>query len=286
MKATLLDGKYVAHTIQQNLAKKITIKLAEGKQAPGLAVVIIGEDPASKIYVRNKRIACEKLGFYSLSYDLPINTSQSTLEKLIQELNQNDKIDGIIIQTPLPSHLDTANLLEQIHPSKDVDGFHPYNIGRLALRTPLLRPCTPYGVIRLLQHYEINLAGKNAVIIGASNIVGRPMALEFLLKKSTVTICHRYTKDLADKVATADILVVAIGKPNVISSDWLKPNVVIVDVGINRLENNKVIGDVDFDTASQIASFITPVPGGVGPMTVTMLLENTLMAAEMHTSKY
>jgi methylenetetrahydrofolate dehydrogenase (NADP+)/methenyltetrahydrofolate cyclohydrolase len=283
MTAQLLDGKLVASQIQQKIEMKVQRRLAREQRAPGLAVVIVGEDPASKIYVRNKRIACEKLNFHSLAFDLPDTTTQQELEELIQDLNHNEKVDGIIIQTPLPPHLDSLKVIESIKPHKDVDGFHPYNVGRLALRRPLLRPCTPFGITRLLKHYAINLTGIHAVIVGASNIVGRPMALELLLSKSTVTVCHRYTQNLASVVAAADLLVVAIGKPNIVSSSWLKDNVILVDVGINRLANGKICGDLDFKSAKQIASWITPVPGGVGPMTVTMLLENTLKAAEMHT---
>jgi methylenetetrahydrofolate dehydrogenase (NADP+) / methenyltetrahydrofolate cyclohydrolase len=279
MSAKLLDGKRVAAEIQAGLADKIKQRTAQQLRVPGLAVIIVGQDPASQIYVANKRIACEKLGFYSLAYDLPENVSQEQLQDLIDELNHNPKIDGILVQTPLPKHLNSSRIVEKIHHQKDVDGFHPYNVGQLALRRPLLRPCTPYGIIRLLNYYHIPLVGINAVIVGASNTVGRPMALELLLKKATVTICHKYTKNLQEKVAAAELLIVAIGKRDVIDTAWLKKDVIIVDVGINRLSDGKICGDIDFASAKEKASWITPVPGGVGPMTVTMLLENTLLAA-------
>lgn len=253
---------------------------------PGLAIIIIGEDPASKIYVKNKRTACEKLGFYSIAYDLPANISQLELENIIDELNANEKIDGIIVQKPLPPHLNSWRIMEKISYYKDVDGFHPYNIGRLALRKPLLRPCTPYGIIQLLQNYNISLNGIHAVVVGASSTVGRPMALELLLCKTTVTICHKYTEDLASKVKQADLLIVAIGKTNIISSNWIRENAIVVDVGINRQPNGTICGDIDFQSAKEKASWITPVPGGVGPMTVTMLLKNTLYAAENFASSY
>lgn len=282
MTAKLLDGKLVANEIQASIAAKINNR-PKTSRVPGLAVIKVGNDPASQIYVNNKRIACEKLGFYSLAYDLPEHISQSELETIIDELNHNEKIDGIIVQTPLPPHLADTQIIEKIRYDKDVDGFHPYNIGRLSSRRPLLRPCTPFGIIRLLQHYNISLTGINAVIVGASNTVGRPMALELLLQKATVTICHKYSRDLPAKVNSADLLVVAIGKRGVISSEWLKDDVIVVDVGINRLEDGKIKGDIDFKSASKKASWITPVPGGVGPMTVTMLLENTLFAETLHT---
>lgn len=281
MSAKLLDGKLVAEEFQAEIAAKIKKRKEENRRIPGLAVIIVGQDTASQIYVNNKRIACKKLGFHSQHYDLPENVSQQKLENLIDTLNHDEKIDGVIVQTPLPSHLNSSRILERIDYRKDVDGFHPYNVGRLALRQPLLRPCTPFGIITLLSHYNISLKGINAVIVGASNIVGRPMALELLLKKATVTICHKYTEDLAAKVKTADLLVIAIGKKGVVSSDWIKKGAIVVDVGINRLENGKITGDIEFDTAVKQASWITPVPGGVGPMTVTMLLQNTLLAAEL-----
>lgn len=280
MTAQILDGKQVAQEIQKKILDEVTNRKKAKQRIPGLAVVIVGEDPASKIYVNNKRIACDKVGFYSLCHNLPVNTTQEELEELIDSLNQNPQIDGIIVQMPLPAHLNANKIFAKIVYTKDVDGFHPYNIGCLALRQPFLRPCTPFGIITLLQHYHIPLVGLNAVIVGASNIVGRPMALEFLLQKMTVTVCHRYTQNLASHIKTADIIVVAIGKRGIIKSEWLKNDAIIIDVGINRLEGKRITGDIDFDTAIEKASWITPVPGGVGPMTVTMLLQNTLIAAK------
>lgn len=280
MSAKILDGRLVADTLQITMGERIKTRLVNNQRPPGLAVIIVGDDPASQIYVNNKRVACEKLGFLSFSYDLPISVSQAELEGLIHDLNLNDQIDGIIVQTPLPEQINAARIVECIRFDKDVDGFHPYNVGRLVLRKPLLRPCTPFGIVKLLQHYHISLAGLNAVVVGASNVVGRPMALELLLKKSTITVCHKYTKDLKNIVGGADLLIVAIGKTGVIDSQWIKPGAIVVDVGINRLASGKICGDIDFDAAAQKAAWITPVPGGVGPMTVTMLLENTLFAAE------
>lgn len=280
MSAKILDGKLTATKIQSSIAKKVNERIEKNRRAPGLAVIIVGEDPASLIYVSNKRIACEKLGFYSVAYNLPTHISQTELEDLLDNLNNDERIDGIIVQTPLPAHLDTWKVVEKIRFDKDVDGFHPYNVGRLALRKPLLRPCTPYGIIRLLKNYEIDLKGMHAVVVGSSNTVGRPMALELLLNKTTVTVCHKFTKELAHHIKSADLLIVAIGQPHIISSSWIKDNAIVVDVGITRLSNGKICGDVDFVTASSRASWITPVPGGVGPMTVTTLLENTLYAAE------
>jgi methylenetetrahydrofolate dehydrogenase (NADP+)/methenyltetrahydrofolate cyclohydrolase len=280
MVAKLLDGKLVADKIQSDIATKVQAMEKKNMRVPGLAVVIVGSDPASKIYVNNKRIACKKVGFHSLDYDLPEDITQHQLERIIDDLNASEHIDGIIVQAPLPSHLDYLSILEKIDYRKDVDGFHPYNVGRLAVRAPLLRPCTPLGIITLLAHYQIPLKGLNAVIVGASNIVGRPMALELLLKKATVTVCHKFTSDLAARVNSADLLITAVGNFNVISSSWLKEGSIVVDVGINRLANGKICGDLDFKTAVDKAAWITPVPGGVGPMTVSMLLQNTLWAYE------
>ncbi len=279
MTAKILDGKHVAHILKASIALEVQQRLAEHKKPPGLAVIIVGNDSASKIYVKNKRIACQKLGFHSVSYDLPEEISQEELDAVIDELNEDEKVHGIIVQTPLPPQLDAWQVVEKIRYDKDVDGFHPYNIGRLSLRKPLLRPCTPYGIIQLLQFYEIPLTGINAVVVGASNIVGRPMALELLLKKATVTVCHRYSKDLKDYVQSAELLIVAIGKPGIIKSEWIKPGAIVIDVGINRLSDGTLRGDIDFETAKHKAAWITPVPGGVGPMTVATLLKNTLYAA-------
>ncbi|MEY0231586.1 bifunctional methylenetetrahydrofolate dehydrogenase/methenyltetrahydrofolate cyclohydrolase FolD [Providencia manganoxydans] len=280
MLAKIIDGKTIAQTIRQEVAQKVQQRLAQGKRAPGLAVILVGANPASQIYVGSKRRACEEVGFLSRSYDLPDTTTEAELLKLIDDLNQDAEIDGILVQLPLPAGIDNVKVIERIHPDKDVDGFHPYNVGRLCQRAPRLRPCTPRGIVTLLDRYGINTYGLNAVIIGASNIVGRPMSLELLLAGCTTTVTHRFTKDLEQHVRNADLLVVAVGKPNFIPGDWVKPGAIVIDVGINRLENGKVTGDVDFDEASKHASWITPVPGGVGPMTVATLIQNTLQACE------
>lgn len=243
-------------------------------------MILVGANPASQIYVGSKRRACEEVGFLSRSYDLPDTTTEAELLKLIDDLNQDTDIDGILVQLPLPAGIDNVKVIERIHPDKDVDGFHPYNVGRLCQRAPRLRPCTPRGIVTLLERYDINTYGLNAVIIGASNIVGRPMSLELLLAGCTTTVTHRFTKDLEQHVRNADLLVVAVGKPNFIPGEWIKPGAIVIDVGINRLENGKVTGDVDFDEASKRAAWITPVPGGVGPMTVATLIQNTLQACE------
>lgn len=280
MLAKIIDGKTIAQTIRQEVAQKVQLRLEQGKRAPGLAVILVGANPASQIYVGSKRRACEEVGFISRSYDLPNTTTEAELLKLIDDLNQDVEIDGILVQLPLPAGIDNVKVIERIHPDKDVDGFHPYNVGRLCQRAPRLRPCTPRGIVTLLERYDINTYGLNAVIIGASNIVGRPMSLELLLAGCTTTVTHRFTKDLEQHVRNADLLVVAVGKPNFIPGEWIKPGAIVVDVGINRLENGKVTGDVDFDEASKRAAWITPVPGGVGPMTVATLIQNTLQACE------
>ncbi len=280
MTAQLIDGTSIAANIREDIANKVKARQKLGLRIPGLAVILVGNDPASEIYVAHKRKDCEQVGFISKSYDLPANITQQELLSLIDELNDDDTIDGILVQLPLPSHLNAAPLLERIRPDKDVDGFHPFNIGRLAQRNPLLRPCTPKGIIQLLASIKVDLYGLNAVVIGASNIVGRPMALELLLAGCTVTVTHRFTKDLAAHVANADLVVVAVGKANLVKGQWIKPGAIIIDVGINRRDDGKLIGDVEFDVALQRASWITPVPGGVGPMTRACLLENTLFAAE------
>ncbi|WP_237388207.1 bifunctional methylenetetrahydrofolate dehydrogenase/methenyltetrahydrofolate cyclohydrolase FolD [Xenorhabdus sp. Sc-CR9] len=280
MSAKIIDGKTIAQTIRSEVAKKVRQRVTVGKRAPGLAVVLVGENPASQIYVASKRRACEEVGFMSRSYDLPDTTSEAELLSLIDNLNADTEIDGILVQLPLPAGIDNVKVLERIHPDKDVDGFHPYNIGRLCQRSPKLRPCTPRGIVTMLERCNINTYGLNAVIIGASNIVGRPMSLELLLAGCTTTVTHRFTKNLRQHVEQADLLVVAVGKPNFIPGEWIKPDAIVIDVGINRLENGKVIGDVDFDNASERASWISPVPGGVGPMTVATLIQNTLQACE------
>ena len=280
MTAQIIDGKTIATELKQKIKASTQMRLATGKRRPGLAVILIGDNPASQVYVGSKRRSCEEVGFKSESFDLPETTTEQELLDLITQLNEDDEIDGILVQLPLPESFNTDVIIEHIAPHKDVDGFHPYNIGRLAQRNPLLRPCTPKGVITMMQSVGIDLRGKEAVVVGASNIVGRPMGLELLLAGCTTTVCHRMTKDLESHVRRAEVLVVAVGKPGFIPGDWIRDGAVVIDVGINRLENGKLTGDVEFDKASQKASWITPVPGGVGPMTVATLLENTLFAAD------
>ncbi len=280
MSAQIIDGKAIASQIRQNVKQRVDKRLAEGIRAPGLAVILVGQDPASEVYVNSKRKDCAEVGFVSKSHDLPEETSQETLLALIEQLNDDDAIDGILVQLPLPKHIDPKTVIETIHPDKDVDGFHPYNIGRLTQRTPLLRPCTPYGIMTLLEHTGENIQGMEAVVVGASNIVGRPMGLELLLAGCTVTTCHRFTQNTHEHVSRADIVVVAVGKPGIVKGEWIKPGAIVIDVGINRNEAGKLIGDVDYEAAAERASWITPVPGGVGPMTRATLLQNTLYAAE------
>jgi methylenetetrahydrofolate dehydrogenase (NADP+)/methenyltetrahydrofolate cyclohydrolase len=284
MTAKLIDGKSIAAEVRQSVKKRIEDRLESNLRPPGLAVILVGQDPASEIYVRNKRRACDEAGMLSRSYDLPADTGEQELLALIEELNNDREIDGILVQFPLPGQIDADKVTEAILPDKDVDGFHPYNIGRLALRRPLLRSCTPRGVITLLEYTDEPFYGREAVIVGASNIVGRPMLLELLLAGSTVTTCHRFTRDLEVHVGNADILVVAVGKPGLVPGEWIKPGATVIDIGINRLENGSLTGDIGFEAARKRAAWITPVPGGVGPMTVATLLENTLFAAEqLHT---
>ncbi len=280
MSAQIIDGKAIAAGLRLKLKQRIGERLSAGWRAPGLAVILVGNSPASEVYVSSKRKACAEVGIISLAHDLPGDVSQERLLALIDDLNRNAAVDGILVQLPLPAHIDTETVIERILPDKDVDGFHPYNIGRLALRLPLLRPCTPYGVITLLESTGAPIKGKHAVVVGASNIVGRPMALELLLAGCTVTICHRFTADLSSHVANADILVSAAGKPGLIKGAWIKPGSIVMDVGITRAATGALTGDVEFDQARQRAAWITPVPGGVGPMTVATLLQNTLYAAE------
>ncbi|MGL6257730.1 bifunctional methylenetetrahydrofolate dehydrogenase/methenyltetrahydrofolate cyclohydrolase FolD [Vibrio sp. WXL210] len=280
MSAQNIDGKLISQTVRSEVAARVKARLDAGLRAPGLAVVLVGEDPASQVYVGSKRRACEEVGFVSKSFDLPVTTSEQDLLTLVEQLNHDPEIDGILVQLPLPAGIDSTKVLESITPEKDVDGFHPYNIGRLAQRIPKLRSCTPKGIITLLERYNIETRGKHAVMVGASNIVGRPMSLELLLAGSTTTTCHRFTKNLEHHVRQADIVVVAVGKPNFIPGDWIKPGAVVIDVGINRLDDGSLVGDVEYDVAKQHASFITPVPGGVGPMTVASLIENTIIACE------
>ncbi|KZN37505.1 bifunctional methylenetetrahydrofolate dehydrogenase/methenyltetrahydrofolate cyclohydrolase FolD [Pseudoalteromonas luteoviolacea] len=280
MTANIIDGKAIAKQVRSTVAKRVEQRVAEGLRAPGLAVVLVGQDPASQVYVGSKRKACEEVGFVSKSYDLPNDTSEEQLLELVDNLNVDPEVDGILVQLPLPEGLDAEKILERIHPSKDVDGFHPYNVGRLAQRMPALRPCTPKGIITLLDSTGVRYKGMHAVVVGASNIVGRPMSLELLLAGCTTTVCHKFTQDLEAHVRRADLLVVAVGKPEFIPGDWVKEGAIVIDVGINRLESGKLVGDVQYDKAEQNASFITPVPGGVGPMTVASLIENTLEACE------
>jgi len=282
MTAEILDGKAISAELKANVKKRVEAMIAEGSRAPGLVVILVGENPASQVYVRNKQNSCEEVGFCSELVQLPAETSQEKLLEMIDDLNAREDVDGILVQLPLPKHIDEETVTERILPTKDVDGFHPYNVGRLTLRMPLLRPCTPKGVMTMLEKTGMDLVGKDAVIIGQSNIVGRPMALELLAARCTITICHSKTQDLHEKVGNADIVVAAVGIPNFVKGDWIKPGAVVIDVGINRLETGKLCGDVDYASASKKASWITPVPGGVGPMTVATLLENTLQAAEMH----
>jgi len=281
MTAQIIDGKAIAENLLNNIKTKIDVRTAAGKRAPCLAVILVGADPASAIYVRNKRKACEKVGIRDISYNLPASTTEADLFMLIDKLNNDATIDGILVQTPLPPQIKNEHVLERISVHKDVDGFHPYNIGRLALRQPTLRSCTPFGVIKMLQASNIDLLGLDAVIVGVSNNVGRPMALELLLAGCTITSCHRHTKDLAGKVRQADLVVVAAGKAGLVQGDWIKVGAIVVDIGINRLADGSICGDVDFDAAKERASYITPVPGGVGPMTVATLMENTLLALEL-----
>jgi len=282
MSAQIIDGKQIARNVRQQVAAGVQARLNAGKRAPSLAVILVGFDPASQVYVRNKKNACKEVGIESVSYDLPKDTSQQQLLDLVDELNADSKIDGILVQLPLPEHLEANEILERIRPEKDVDGFHPFNLGRLAQRLPALRPCTPKGVMTLLESTGEEIRGKDAVIVGASNIVGRPMTLELLLAGCTTTTTHRFTKDLAGHVQRADIVVVGVGKPGLVKGEWIKPGAMVIDVGINRLDDGRLVGDVDYDIASKRAGWITPVPGGVGPMTVATLMENTLEAANNH----
>jgi methylenetetrahydrofolate dehydrogenase (NADP+)/methenyltetrahydrofolate cyclohydrolase len=281
MTARILDGKAIAAEIRANVRDQVAHRLTHGHPAPGLVVVLVGDNPASQVYVRNKQNACREVGFHSELVQLPADTDEDTLLRLIDELNERDDVDGILVQLPLPPQIDEDTVTERILPGKDVDGFHPYNVGRLVLRRPLLRPCTPRGVMTLLERTGIDLVGKDALVIGQSNIVGRPMLLELLMARCTVTVSHSKTRDLQAKARAADVLVAAVGVPRFVQADWVKPGAVVIDVGINRLEDGSLCGDVDTDAVAQHAGWITPVPGGVGPMTVATLLENTLLAAEL-----
>jgi len=279
MTAQLIDGKAIAAQLRTDVRKGVEERLKQGKLRPGLAVVLVGSDPASEVYVRNKHKGCEDAGITSIAHNLDASTSQEELLKLIDQLNSDAEVHGILVQMPLPAHIDPETVIERISPLKDVDGFHPYNIGRLAIRMPVLRSCTPYGVMTLLASTGQPIRGQHAVVVGASNHVGRPMLLELTLAGCTTTICHRFTKNLAEMVNQADILIVAVGKPGIVDGNWIKKGAVVIDVGINRTEAGQLVGDIDFESAKQNASWLTPVPGGVGPMTVATLMLNTLLAA-------
>ncbi|WGE55506.1 bifunctional methylenetetrahydrofolate dehydrogenase/methenyltetrahydrofolate cyclohydrolase FolD [Actinobacillus equuli subsp. equuli] len=281
MTAQIISGTAVAKQVKTNIAEQIQTYTAQGKRKPGLAVILVGMDPASQVYVNSKRKSCAEIGIESKSYDLPADTSEAELLAIIEQLNHDDSVDGILVQLPLPKQIDATKVTEAIVPHKDVDGFHPYNVGRLCQKIPTLRSCTPYGVMKLLENTGVNLAGLHAVVVGASNIVGRPMAMELLLAGCTVTVTHSRTKDLAYHVSQADIVVAGVGKPNFVKGEWIKDGAIVIDVGINRVDG-KLVGDVEYATAEPKASFITPVPGGVGPMTVAMLMQNTLQAYEAH----
>lgn len=283
MSAKIIDGKAVAENLLQDLKKEIDVRSKKGIRNPSLAVVLIGSNPASSIYVKNKRLACEKIGVKSIAYDLPNETSEKELLTLIETLNNDTSIDGILVQSPLPSHINNDVIFENISPLKDVDGFHPKNIGLLAIKRPQLRSCTPYGVMKLIKATQLAIQGLDAIVVGSSNHVGRPMALELLLGGCTVTICNRYTQKLQQKIELADIVVAAAGIPDMIKGSWIKPGAIAIDIGINRVESGKIIGDIEFDIAKTRAGFITPVPGGVGPMTVATLMENTLLAQKLST---
>jgi methylenetetrahydrofolate dehydrogenase (NADP+)/methenyltetrahydrofolate cyclohydrolase len=279
MTARILDGKAIANALLLDIRRQVEKRVAAGRPAPGLAVILVGDNPASALYVRNKRRSCEIAGVRDLAHNLPVTTSQEELLALIDQLNTDDNVDGILVQLPLPEHIHPETVIERIAPNKDVDGFHPYNLGRLAQKRPTLRPCTPYGVMRLLATTNEDLVGKEAVVVGASNIVGRPMALELLMAGCTVTVCHSATRDLPSHIARAEVLVAAVGRSEMILGKWIREGALVIDVGINRLLDGRVVGDVEFETAKERAAWITPVPGGVGPMTVATLLQNTLEAA-------
>ena len=277
----IINGKQIAAELRIKIKQQTSARVESGLEKPGLAVLLVGENPASEVYVRNKCNACEEVGFYSLSKKLDASITEQELLTIIDELNNDSKINGILVQLPLPGHIDDEKIIEAIDPLKDVDGFHPYNVGRLALRMPILRSCTPKGIMTLLESTGIPLEGKEAVVIGVSNIVGRPVALELLMARCTVTSCHSRTVDLEGHIKRADIIIAAVGIPNFVKGEWVKKGAVVIDVGINRLDSGKLVGDVDFESATENAGWITPVPGGVGPMTIASLLENTLQAAKL-----
>jgi len=275
----LIDGKAIAASMRGEIAEQ-TARLKQQGVTPGLAVVLVGEDPASRVYVSMKEKACEQAGIFSDEHKLPAETSEAELLALVARLNADARIDGILVQLPLPGHIDESKVLEAISPKKDVDGFHPYNVGRLVTGNPLFQPCTPYGVMKMLEQIGCDLTGKEVVVVGRSNIVGKPVALMCLAQHATVTVCHSRTRDLAEKVGRADVVIAAVGKPEMIKGAWIKPGAVVIDVGVNRVGDKKLVGDVEFEAAMERAAAITPVPGGVGPMTITMLLYNTLESAK------
>lgn len=281
MTAKIIDGKAIASSIKQNITRQVSERISKNLPAPSLVVILVGNDPASQSYVKHKQTACAEAGILSHCHHLPASSTQQAIAELIIKCNQDPSIHGILLQLPLPPGIVANELLEMIDPKKDVDGFNPYNMGRLAQRNPLLRPCTPYGVMKLLASTQENLTGLHAVVLGASNIVGRPMALELLLAKCTVTVCHRFSRNLSAHVQMADILISAMGKTGIVHSEWIKPGAIIIDVGFNHLPSGKIVGDIEFETARKRAGWITPVPGGVGQLTVATLLENTLLAAEI-----
>lgn len=285
MTAIILSGSELAKSRREELKKRVQILKAHQQIQPSLAVVLIGDDPASQIYVSKKKQACDDVGIESFSYILPASTSETELLMLIEQLNQSNNIDGILVQLPLPAQIDQQRIIQAISPAKDVDGFHPYNVGMLALRQPAIRPCTPHGVMNLLEHYQLSVRGLDACVIGSSNIVGRPMMLELLHAGATVSICHRFTKDISHYVQHADLLISATGHPGLIHSEWIKPGAIVIDVGITRQPDGSICGDIDFESAKERAGYLTPVPGGVGPMTVMTLLENTVLAATQRRCK-
>lgn len=285
MTARLIDGKRIAQDYRQSVRDAVAKRVAAGKRAPGLAVILVGDDPASQIYVGKKIEACEQAGLNSQALYPSADISQDELLAIIDRFNADDSIDGILVQLPLPDHIDASAVIERVRPDKDVDGFHPYNVGRLAQRVPQLRACTPLGIVRLLEAIGEPFHGRQAVVVGASNIVGRPMALELLLKGATTTVCHRFTRDLEYEVGQAEILVVGVGKPGLIKGEWIPEGATVIDVGMNRLDSGKLVGDIEFEAAAERAAWITPVPGGVGPMTVAMLMSNTLRAAELREAR-
>lgn len=284
MAAQIIDGKAIAAKVRQRIGDTVTTLKQQGI-TPGLAVVLVGDDPASRVYVGMKKKMCVELGMYSADHELPATTSEQALLELIQELNRDPRVHGILVQLPLPDHIDTDKVLEAISPDKDADGFHPYNVGRLAIGKPTFQPCTPYGVMVMLDEIGYDLKGKEVVVVGRSNIVGKPVALMCLSRHATVTICHSRTKDLPDVVRRADVVIAAVGKAEMVKGDWIKPGAVVIDVGINRVGEKKLVGDVEYAAAAERASAITPVPGGVGPMTIAMLLQNTLESAQRAAAK-